>query len=379
MRIWFMLAVFWINGANSVFHSLTYWATASSQVHHFPEYVEVGLVDGVELIYYDNNSRRVKPKQDWMTRLIDDDPEYLERETQRCMIDQQTCKTLIKVFKGRFNQIGGVHTLQVMHGCEWDDETGEVRGYYQYAYDGEDFIALDLKTLTWIAAKPQAVITKLQWDNNESRNRYLQSSLSERCPELLKQFLHYGKSSLLKTELPSVSLLQKTPSSPIICLATGFYPPRAILFWTKDGEELLDDVNIGEVLPNPDGTYQMMAELKLSDPSEDWERFTCVFQLAGVKEDLPTNLDKEAILTNRKLEDQTVLIAVSVAAVVVVLLITAAAVIGVVKRRRAGRKPITDSNSSEEALNLLIPLIEAPAHGESLRNILKETREEKLL
>ncbi|XP_053722006.1 major histocompatibility complex class I-related gene protein-like isoform X6 [Synchiropus splendidus] len=286
---------------------------------------------------------------------------------------------IIFALYGFHGAIAGVHTLQVMHGCEWDDETGEVRGYYQYAYDGEDFIALDLKTLTWIAAKPQAVITKLQWDNNESRNRYLQSSLSERCPELLKQFLHYGKSSLLKTELPSVSLLQKTPSSPIICLATGFYPPRAILFWTKDGEELLDDVNIGEVLPNPDGTYQMMAELKLSDPSEDWERFTCVFQLAGVKEDLPTNLDKEAILTNRKLEDQTVLIAVSVAAVVVVLLITAAAVIGVVKRRRAGRKPITDSNSSEEALNLLIPLIEAPAHGESLRNILKETREEKLL
>ncbi|KAM8876288.1 major histocompatibility complex class I-related gene protein-like [Synchiropus picturatus] len=376
MRIWFMLAVFWINSANSVFHSLTYQATASSGVHHFPEYVEVGLVDNVVFIHYDSIRWRVEPKQDWMTRFTDDDPEYLDRETLRCVKDQQTCKMLIEVLKGRFNQTGGVHTLQVTHGCQWDDETGEVRGHYQYAYDGEDFIVLDLKTLTWIATKPQAVITKHQWDNNESHNRYLQSYLSERCPELLKQFLQYGKSSLLKTELPSVSLLQKTPSSPIVCHATGFYPPRAILFWTKDGEELHEDVDIGEVLPNPDGTFQMRAQLKLSDPFEAWERFTCVFQLAGVKEDLLTNLDKEAILTNRKLEDQTIPIAVSVAAVV--LLITAAG-FGVVMRRRAGRKPTTDSNSSEEALNLLNPLIEAPAHGESLRNILKESREEKLL
>lgn len=30
----------------------------------------------------------------------------------------------------------------------------------------------------------------------------------------------------LSPDLPSVSLLQKTPSSPVSCLATGFYPPE---------------------------------------------------------------------------------------------------------------------------------------------------------
>ncbi|XP_053722435.1 major histocompatibility complex class I-related gene protein-like isoform X2 [Synchiropus splendidus] len=353
-------AVGWIYGVNAGIHSLTYQATASSGVHHFPEYVEVGLVDDVVFIHYDSNSRRVKPKQDWMTRLTDDDPEYFERETQRCRNDQWTSKNLMRDIQQRFNLTGGVHTLQVMHGCEWDDETGEVSGHYRLGYDGEDFTALDLKTLTWIAENQLANITKHQWDNDEGRNKYLRYYLKTQCPEQLKKLLHYGNSSLLRTELPSVSLLQKTPSSPIVCHATGFYPPRAILFWTKDGEELLDDVDIGEVLPNPDGTFQMRTELKLRDPSEAWERFTCVFYLAGVVEALHTSLDKEAILTKRK-KDQTIPIAVSVAALV--LLVAAAAVIGVVMRRRAGKSTETVTNISEGHTLALNPLTEDPAHG----------------
>ncbi|KAM8876830.1 class I histocompatibility antigen, F10 alpha chain-like [Synchiropus picturatus] len=322
MGLFLILALLGINGTNAARHSLTYITTASSGVTSFPEYVAVGLVDDVVFIHYDSNRRRVEPKQDWMTRLTDDDPEYLQRNTETCLTNRLVSKNSIEVAKQRFNQTGGVHIVQVMTSCEWDDETGDFRSHYHIAYDGEDFLSLDLKTLTWIAAKPQAVIIKHKWDNNEGQNKYLQNYLKTHCPAHLKKLLEYGNSSLLRTELPSVSLLQKTPSSAIVCHATGFYPPRAKLFWTKDGEELHQGVTIEEVLPNPDGTYQMMAELKLSDLSEDWERFTCVFHLEGVEEALLTNLDKEAILTNRKPEDQTVPIAVSVAALVLIITIT---------------------------------------------------------
>ncbi|XP_053722765.1 H-2 class I histocompatibility antigen, Q9 alpha chain-like [Synchiropus splendidus] len=356
MGLFLLLALLGIDGANAGIHSLIYQATASSGVHHFPEYVEVGLVDDVVFSHYDSNSRRVEPKQDWMTRLTDDDPEYLERETRRCRDDQRSRKNLMREVQKRFNQTGGVHTLQVTHSCERDNETGEVRGHYQYAYDGQDFLSWDLKTLTWIAANQQAVDTKHQWDNDEGRNKYLQYYLKTHCPAHLKKLLDYGKSSIQRTELPSVSLLQKTPSSPIVCHATGFYPPRAKLFWTKDGEELHRGVTIEEVLPNPDGTYQMRAQLKLPDPSEDWERFTCVFHLEGVEEALLTKLDKEAILTNGKPEDQTVPIVVSVAAVLIIFTVIglyycSLASVGTDRSTRAGKRQRIDSNSS--AIELL--------------------------
>ncbi|KAG7235018.1 hypothetical protein INR49_003429 [Caranx melampygus] len=62
----------------------------------------------------------------------------------------------------------GVHVAQSMYGCEWDDETGYITGWYQDGYDGEDFIAFDLKTETWVAPTPQALLTKNRWDRNKA-------------------------------------------------------------------------------------------------------------------------------------------------------------------------------------------------------------------
>ncbi|KAG7219343.1 hypothetical protein INR49_019103 [Caranx melampygus] len=193
----------------------------------------------------------------------------------------------------------GVHILQRMSGCEWDDETGEVTGFLQFGYDGEDFISFDLETLTWVAAKPQAVVTKQSWDADRVRIKRIENFFTQICPQWLKMYLNCEKSSLLRTVSPSVSLLQKTPSSPVSCHATGFYPHRALLFWTKDGEELHEDVDQGEILPNHDGTFQMTVDLDVSSvKAEDWRRYDCVFQLSGVKDDIVTKLDKAQIRTN---------------------------------------------------------------------------------
>uniref|UniRef100_UPI0037E7CC22 major histocompatibility complex class I-related gene protein-like n=1 Tax=Semicossyphus pulcher TaxID=241346 RepID=UPI0037E7CC22 len=186
-----------------------------------------------------------------------------------------------------------------MNGCEWDDETGEIVGFSQYGYDREDFIALDLQTLTWTAPKPQAFITKVRWDADKDRLEYNKYYYISQFPSWLKMYLHYGRTFLQRTELPSVSLLQKTASSPVSCHATGFYPDRAVLFWRKDGEELYENVEYGEILPNHDGSFQTSVELNISSvKTEDWGRYECVFQLSGVKEENVTKLDKAAIRSN---------------------------------------------------------------------------------
>ncbi|XP_047239107.1 major histocompatibility complex class I-related gene protein-like isoform X3 [Girardinichthys multiradiatus] len=109
----------------------------------------------------------------------------------------------------------------------------------------------------------------------------------------LKQRLNLTKES------PSVFLLQKMSSSVVSCHATGFYPDRAEMFWRKDGEEIHEGVEKGEILLNNDWTFQMSVELNISSVQPDgWRRYDCVFQLSGVRDDIIITLDKSVIHTN---------------------------------------------------------------------------------
>ncbi|XP_059205404.1 major histocompatibility complex class I-related gene protein-like [Centropristis striata] len=287
--------------ASPVKHSLKFFATGSSGSPKVPEFVGFALVDELLIGYCNTDKKIAEPKQDWMRKLLENEPQQWEWYTRECTDNVPFLfKASIDHLKQRFNQSEGVHIFQRMYGCEWDDETGNVHGYDQYGYNGEDFISLDLKTLTWIAPQPQAVITKQRWDAEEVRLKFSKYYLTQILPEWLKMYLDYGKSSLLRKDLPSVSLLQKTPSSPVSCHATGFYPEAAMMFWRKDGEELHEDVELGEILPNHDGSFQMSVDLDLSSVKpEDWTRYECVFHLSGVKDDIVTRLDKAVIRTNR--------------------------------------------------------------------------------
>lgn len=83
-----------------------------------------------------------------------------------------------------------------MNGCNWDDETGQINAFNQYGYDGEDFLTFDPQRLTWIALKPQAVITKLRWDGEEDQLKCNKNFYVHECPEFLKKYVQYGKNFL---------------------------------------------------------------------------------------------------------------------------------------------------------------------------------------
>ncbi|XP_049457805.1 major histocompatibility complex class I-related gene protein-like isoform X2 [Epinephelus fuscoguttatus] len=345
----FLLLLF-CHFSSPVKHSMKVFYTASSGVqesHNFPEVVAVMLIDGVVVAYCDSRIKTALPKQDWMEKLRDGDPKFWKWYTGECTVHQQVFRDEFISLKKRLNHTGSIHILQKMFGCEQDEETGHISGFHQYGYNGEDFLVFHLETQTWIAPTPQSVMTKHMWDRDRSRNDFWKIVFHHACIDCLNKLLDYGRSSVMRTDLPSVSLLQKSPSSPVSCHATGFYPDRAMMFWRKDGEEIHEDVDHGEILPNHDGSFQMSSDLDVSSvPPEDWRRYDCVFHLSGVKDDIVTKLDKAVIRANQVSPSQFP--AGPVIGVVVGLVLLTLCITGVFiwRNNNHGFKPANSSDSS---------------------------------
>ncbi|XP_043993738.1 major histocompatibility complex class I-related gene protein-like [Gambusia affinis] len=280
-------------------HFLKIYYSGSSGLPHFSQFEVVAEVDGSLVAYCNRTDFRIT--QDWVKKIFDDDVELFTFFKMKCY---QTLPNVLQArisdLKQRFKQPEGVHVFQWIDSCGWDTETEELFSVLQYGYNGEDFIALDVEKLSWIALKQEAIPTKLAWDSDRARFDINKIFISQLCPGWLKRSLDYGRNFLMRTELPSLSVLQTSPSAPVSCHATGFYPDKARLFWRKDGEEIHQFMNHEEILPNNDGTFQMSADLHVSSVVvADWWRYDCVFQFLDAEDKIILRLDEAAIKTNK--------------------------------------------------------------------------------
>ncbi|XP_072289043.1 major histocompatibility complex class I-related gene protein-like [Eucyclogobius newberryi] len=295
-----ILTVLLTDYCSSMTHTLRHFQTSSSQVPNFPESVQTVEVNDVEIMYCDSQTWRVEPKYKWLDRVAEAEAFFWRLAAQICASDVQWGKFLLEAAKPHLNQTEGVHVVQNVFSCDWDNETDKSSGSFHYGFDGEDVLSFDLRTRSWVISKSE-VFTSLRNLSRQEGESFFVSDY-HLCLKYLKNVVAYGEKTLMRTELPLVSLLQKSSSSPVTCHATGFFPDRAQLFWTKDGHEVWEEVDVGgETLPNGDGTFQISMNLNLSSvPPEDWDRYECVFRLSGVKEDLVTRLERDKIRTNAK-------------------------------------------------------------------------------
>ncbi|XP_042601973.1 RT1 class I histocompatibility antigen, AA alpha chain-like [Cyprinus carpio] len=320
-------------------HSLRYVYTAVFGINDFPEFTAVGLVDDQQFDYFDSKIMKAVPKTEWIRQNVGAD--YWDRQTQICIGSHQTYKVDIQTLKGRFNQSTGVHTIQEMYGCEFDDQTGATNGFYQDAYDGKDFVYLDLKEMRYISPVYQAIPTLQKWNDDKAFLETGKNYLNIQCIEWLQKYLQYGKSSLEKKVSPQVSLLQKSSSSPVVCHATGFYPSGVTITWMRNDQEHHEDVEVGELLLNEDGTFQKTSTLNVKP--DEWKKneYKCVVEHQG-----KTKTANE-IRTNNVESVPIGIIVGAVAAVVLLVVIAVAAYM--VYQKKKGFKPVSASDDGSNS------------------------------
>ncbi|KAL6466060.1 hypothetical protein MHYP_G00261930 [Metynnis hypsauchen] len=324
--------------ASAASHSLQYIYTAVTAGKHFPEFTVVGLVDGEQFDYYDSNIRKDVPKTEWIKKVDADDPDYWNRQTQILQRHQEAFKANVDNLMKRFSHTEGIHTVQWMYGCELHDD-GTRRGYDQHGYDGEDFISLDLNTSSWTAANQKAIITKNKLEGSAAA-RFQTGYLQNECITWLKKYVDYGRSTQEK-KVPEVSIFQKDFSSPVVCHATGFFPKAVNISWQKNGEDLHEDVELRETLPNQDGTFQKRSVLTVSPEELNRNQYSCIIQHSSLENIYVLQVSDHRVLSDKES------IGIIIGAVVAVFLLVLIACVGVFMwKKKSGFKPVSVTATS---------------------------------
>nr|AGA95421.1 MHC class I antigen [Calidris canutus] len=263
-------------------HSLQYYFVGVSEPSPgVPEFVAVGYVDGNLISRYDSETGRAVPRVDWMAANLDQ--EHWDTQTQMAQESQQRDRVNLEIVRGRYNQSRGAHTVQKMYSCELLED-GSIRGYYQRAYDGRDFIALDMDTMTYTAADAVAQITKRQLEEDGTVAERQKHFLENTCIEWLRKYVSYGRAVLERKERPTVRVSGKEAHGILTlhCRAYGFYPRPIGVSWLKDGEVRDQETERGGTVPNSDGTYYTWASIEANPGEKD--KYRCRVEHASLPE-----------------------------------------------------------------------------------------------
>ncbi|KAL4837799.1 hypothetical protein H8958_011984, partial [Nasalis larvatus] len=268
-------------------HSMRYFSTTVSRPGRGePWYLEVGYVDDTQFVRFDSDaeSPRMEPRAPWVEQ---EGPEFWEEQTRRAKDNAQCFRVNLRTIIGYYNQSeAGSHTLQVMAGCDLGPDGRLLRGYYQYAYDGRDYIALNEDLRSWTAADTAAQNTQRKWEADRFAEQ-LRAYMEGQCWEWLRRYLENGKETLQRAEPPKTHVTHHPVSdheATLRCWALGFYPAEITLTWQRDGEDQTQDTELVETRPGGDGTFQKWGAVVV--PSGEEQRYTCHVQHKGLPEPL---------------------------------------------------------------------------------------------
>ncbi|XP_053458599.1 patr class I histocompatibility antigen, A-126 alpha chain-like isoform X1 [Nycticebus coucang] len=269
-------------------HSLRYFSTAVSWPGRGePRFTEVGYVDYTQFVRFDSDAEnpRMEPRAPWVEQ---EGPEYWVQETRKVKRSAQIARVRLENLRGYYNQSeDGSHTIQVMYGCYMGPEGRFLRGYYQVAYDGADYIALNQDLSSWTPADTVAQISKRKWEA-EGEAEPWKVYLEEECVQCLRTYLKKGKDALQRADPPKTRVTHHSTSdreATLRCWALGFYPAEITLTWLQDGEDQTQDMELIETRPSGDSrTFQKWAAVVV--PSGEEQRYTCHVQHEGLREPL---------------------------------------------------------------------------------------------
>ncbi|KAM8884363.1 popy class I histocompatibility antigen, alpha chain E-like isoform 3-T3 [Synchiropus picturatus] len=267
------LLLFTVGAVNGEKRTLKYIYTAFSlpSKTQIPEFTAMGLLDHMQLDYFDNRNMTKLPRKPWMLRELGQ--EYFDKGTQSRRNKMQWFKVNLDILMKRMHQNNtDLHVLQWEHGCEVDQQPDGMirfmRGIDRYSYDGHNFLDYDALNDVWVSTLDAAKLTKDKWNQVKELISYTDGYLKTECMSWLKKFSDF-EAKEPRTDKPELYIFSKksviAQNHVLTCLATGL-PSKNVHLEIRRNNRVLDQtdgLNTSQLSPNHDETFQQRSYVEL--------------------------------------------------------------------------------------------------------------------
>ncbi|XP_041430421.1 major histocompatibility complex class I-related gene protein isoform X1 [Xenopus laevis] len=278
-------------------HSLQYHiALVSNRIYGVPQFSVIMYVDGIQYGRYNSDVQYAQA----FTPSLNVLSEHIEKQTKYAQEYEVWQRHMLKFLMGFFNKTNSkgnedIHIYQRKSACELHDD-GTIGGYQEIAFDGKEFFIFDKKRVMYLPVSQDAVMVSRLWniryDATDSKE-YIENE----CIEHLKLYLPIISNDLEKKVIPKLKVSSSESESGVKlhCRVYGFYPRDVEVKWIKNERHEIDSEEAPEILPNPDGTYQIRVSVEVTP--EEGATYSCHVDHSSLENPLvfPFEFDKRSI------------------------------------------------------------------------------------
>ncbi|KAM9434803.1 zinc-alpha-2-glycoprotein-like isoform 1-T1 [Clarias gariepinus] len=257
------------------FDSLS-WNFFSSYGLGLPSFTEIMTVNDVTIFYYDSNMKSTPPYPEWVKNTAAEP--HWEETVAEVYMDRVIISLALRTAILEFNRTGKFsekNVYQVYSQCDLYPN-GTTKASLTHAFNGKDFMSLDIENRRYIASVPQALKYKHMKEDDITYFEFVVSYYKKYCFDRLRVFLEHAPQLRIKNA-PEVRVFQRqrAGSNVLTCHVTEFYPKAVQVKWFGADFQLVDD-EINDVLPNGDSTFQTRRSVIIPKEDTEDQLYTCV-------------------------------------------------------------------------------------------------------
>ncbi|XP_072113437.1 major histocompatibility complex class I-related gene protein-like isoform X1 [Mobula birostris] len=249
-----------VAGQQAGSHSLIYYYFQSISIPEMPAFFRIGMLDDLQIDYYDNTLHEVEVKYQWIADGLSTD--YWKEQKE--ITDQ--LHELLSTYLKPLTSLISFSYIQALWSCTQSGDTVNEILKINVPDIGE--FSCDLNTLKCSGALFPAML-----NDQLSQLRFTDMTASKsNCTWYLQRAVQLGKEALERQVAPKTQVLTRRPTATegesLSCIITPFYPRAIKATWLKNGQVVSEGYKV-TVLPNYNDTYwmELVIELQGNDPN----------------------------------------------------------------------------------------------------------------